>query len=58
MAAVIPLAPRRAWRERVRAVEKAIAEVWPEYERRLDERDRELRTGVRNWDRPRLRVVR
>lgn len=49
MTNVIPLAPRRAWRERVRAVEKAIAA-----EAELRERDR-MQDASRI---PRLRLVR
>ena len=58
MAAVIPLAPRRAWRERVRAVEEAIAEAWPEYERALKERETgHRRAQFRRDESPRLRLV-
>jgi hypothetical protein len=49
MANVIPLQPYRAWRERVRAVEEAVAAA-------IELRERELATGVANLP-PRLRVV-
>jgi hypothetical protein len=55
MATVVQLAPRHARRERVRAVEEAIAAVWPEYERALEEREN-VTTGYAFP--PRLRLVR
>lgn len=50
MTNVIPLAPRRAWRERMREVEKAIAAE-------VELRERELATGVANSGLLRLRLV-
>ncbi len=50
MAAVIPLLPYRAWRERVRAVEEAFAAA-------IELRERETLVATKDCP-PRLRLVR